>query len=176
VTHHRCGLRHNRHAVCCSDSGECTRGFPKPYQDRTFFVENKFPLYQRSRNNEKNQWIVPYNPYILKKYEAHWNVELRASILGVKYLYKCIFKGYDTANLVISSSDEKTLNYNEIEQHVQAHYFSSCEAFFIIKSFSQENAQSLHNDSISMKRTDRPLSSTSTIWTNPKNLLRKSPA
>jgi hypothetical protein len=44
MTHHRCGLQHNPHAVCCNDTGECTRGFPKPYLDHTSFVENKFPL------------------------------------------------------------------------------------------------------------------------------------
>jgi hypothetical protein len=148
MTHHRCGLQHNPHAPCCNEAGECTRGFPKPFQDHTSFVENKFPLYQRSHNDERNQWIVPYNPYILRKYEAHCNVELCASILGVKYLYKYIFKGYDTANLVISSSDSKTLNYNEIEQHVQARYLSSCEAYFIIKSFSREKR------SVSVQRLD----------------------
>ena len=46
-----------------------------------------------SREQIDNQWIVPYNPVLLLKYQCHLNVEYCASIKGVKYLYKYVFKG-----------------------------------------------------------------------------------
>ena len=40
-----------------------------------------------------NQWIVPYNPYLSTKYNAHVNVEICNAITAVKYLYKYVYKG-----------------------------------------------------------------------------------
>ena len=42
-----------------------------------------------------NSWVVPYNPAMSLKYNAHINFELCASIRSVKYLYKYIYKGPD---------------------------------------------------------------------------------
>ena len=49
-----------------------------------------------------NSWVVPYNPYLLLKYNAHINVELCSTVKSVKYLYKYIYKGYDCANVQIN--------------------------------------------------------------------------
>lgn len=37
-----------------------------------------------------NRWVVPYNPYLTLKYEAHINVEICISLTSVKYLYKYV--------------------------------------------------------------------------------------
>ena len=42
-----------------------------------------------------NRWIVPYNPYLSRKYRAHINVEVCASVRAVKYIHKYIYKGND---------------------------------------------------------------------------------
>ena len=44
-----------------------------------------------------NRWVVPYNPYLCTKYDAHINVEIATSVQSVKYLYKYIYKGHDRA-------------------------------------------------------------------------------
>lgn len=33
-------------------------------------------------------FVVPYNPYLLKKFNCHMNVEVCSGIRAVKYLYK----------------------------------------------------------------------------------------
>ena len=42
-----------------------------------------------------NSNIVPYSPYLLRKFRCHLNVEACVSIQGVKYLYKYVYKGGD---------------------------------------------------------------------------------
>ena len=39
-----------------------------------------------------NRFVVPYNPYLLEKYDAHMNVEICSSTTSVKYLYKYVYK------------------------------------------------------------------------------------
>ena len=57
---------------------------------------NGYPNYRRHNNNETvkvrghildNRWIVPYNPYLLAKFDYHINVEIYSTIKAVKYLY-----------------------------------------------------------------------------------------
>jgi hypothetical protein len=67
------------------------KGYPKALNMETTLQANGFPLYQRhpgvgdnptirllvNRNTEvtlDNQWVVPYNLYLSKKYQAHINV------------------------------------------------------------------------------------------------------
>ena len=48
-----------------------------------------------------NRYIVPYNPYLSKKYSAHINVEICSSINSCKYLYKYVYKGPDMASVQV---------------------------------------------------------------------------
>ena len=40
-----------------------------------------------------NRWVVPYNIYLVTKYDAHINVEICTTVTVVKYLYKYVYKG-----------------------------------------------------------------------------------
>lgn len=42
-------------------------------------------------------WNIPYNPWLSKKFNAHTNVEVYASVKNGKYLsvYVCVHKGHD---------------------------------------------------------------------------------
>ena len=44
-------------------------------------------------NQRSNRWVVPYNAYLLLRYQCHINVEAVRGILAAKYLFKYLFKG-----------------------------------------------------------------------------------
>ena len=83
-----------------NSSKKCEKNFPKLYQDQTMTAENGRTIYRR-RNTEQgghlitknvkgkevklgNQWVVPYNPYLLLKYKGHLNVEVCSTTASVK--------------------------------------------------------------------------------------------
>ncbi|XP_026434651.1 uncharacterized protein LOC113332308 [Papaver somniferum] len=76
-----------------------------------------------------NSWVVPYNPWLLKKYDCHINVEICSSVKSVKYLYKYVWKGVDCVCMEVSS--EKGVE-DEIKQFVDAHWIFPQEALWRI--------------------------------------------
>jgi hypothetical protein len=65
---------------------------------------NGFPPYQRCENvgdgptirlpsnhnievTLDNNWVVPYDPYLIKKYQAHINVKVCGGVQAVKYIH-----------------------------------------------------------------------------------------
>ncbi|CAM9746325.1 unnamed protein product [Phaeothamnion confervicola] len=69
-----------------------------------------------------NRWIVPYNPYLLMKYDCHINVDLISADAVVKYLYKYVNKGVDFAAACVACDGD------EIEAYLTARYISASEA------------------------------------------------
>ena len=80
--------------------------------ENTHEDNNGYPIYRRrvcdpikiGNNLIDNKWVVPYNPYISTKYNAHINVEICSTIKAVKYLYKYIYKGHDKIVHAISNN------------------------------------------------------------------------
>lgn len=84
---------------------KCSKRFPKAFVEKTEVNEDGYPKYQRNRTLHPesqytiphpsmrgnirygidNRWIVPYNPFLSKKYKAHINVECCQSIQAIKY-------------------------------------------------------------------------------------------
>ena len=93
-------------------NGKCSKGYPKEFQETISNNDNGYPIYRR-RNNKAliketiidNSWIVPYNPYLTLKYNAHINVEICSTVMAVKYLYKYVYKGHDKALLEIKNNE-----------------------------------------------------------------------
>jgi hypothetical protein len=87
----------------CMENGKCKKMFPKNFQPTTV-TSDGYPLYQRRegytanvRGKEMdNRYVVPYNKFLLLKYNAHINVEVCTSVKAVKYIYKYIYKGFDS--------------------------------------------------------------------------------
>ena len=79
-------------------------------------------------NNVDNRWVVPYNPWLSKKYQAHINVEACMSVKAVKYLYKYIYKGHDCANILINEQ----IKHEEVNTFLDCRYVSAPEAFWRI--------------------------------------------
>ena len=74
-----------------------------------------------------NRDVVPYNACFSKRYQAHINVEVVASIKAVKYLYKYTYKGHDRAQV--------ELGVDEIADYVDARYVGPCEACWRLFEF-----------------------------------------
>ena len=114
------------HGVCgpggaCYKDGRRSKSFPKPFRRQTSMGDDSYPLYRRRSPQDggqtltkynrgqatvvDNRWVVPYNAYLLLRYNAHVNVEYCASVKAVKYLYKYIFKGHDRAVVAITADN-----------------------------------------------------------------------
>lgn len=70
-----------------------------------------------------NAFVVPYNKYLLAKFNYHINVEVCTSIKSVKYIFKYIYIGYDCAEIEMT-------NNNEINQFLNTRYVSAPEAMW----------------------------------------------
>lgn len=81
---------------------------------------------------------MPYNPYLLAKFNCHINVEVCTTVKSVKYIYKYIYKGYDSATVQIQGSGEQVQqvdNEDEIAKFLNARYVGSTEAMWRIFEF-----------------------------------------
>lgn len=133
-------LKHMIHMPCHSPkpkckpkpfSSVCNKNFPKELQEKTILDENSYPRYCRPHipdiiyrgKNVKinNKYVVPYNAFLLLKYQCHINVEVCSTTKAVKYLYKYIYKGHDKALVDVDGFDE-------ITRYIDSRYISSMEA------------------------------------------------
>ncbi len=86
----------NIHTPCneksyCYENGKCTKRYPRNLTEFTFEDENGYRSYKRRVIEQikigklfiDNKWVVPYNPYISTKYNAHINVEICTSIKAI---------------------------------------------------------------------------------------------
>ena len=83
----------------CMKDGECSKGYPKELCEIISTNVNGYPKYRRRDNGRTvtvrqmeldNRWVVPYNPWLSKKFNCLINVEVCASIKSVKCLYKYV--------------------------------------------------------------------------------------
>lgn len=121
-----------------------------------------FTIYKR-RDNDRyvlkngvkidNQWVVPYNMELLKKYQAHINVEWCNKSNMIKYLFKYVTKGTDRSKAYYevnsklpsqlsennsapqNDTSKKTPNSNstprnEIQEYIDARFLSTCESLW----------------------------------------------
>ncbi|KAI8790926.1 hypothetical protein BgiBS90_008850 [Biomphalaria glabrata] len=98
MIHGPCGTL-NANSSCMKD-GKCTKNFPKELNAETRENTQGYPIHHRRQGitaivgkyDIDNLWIVPYNPWLSQKFNAHINVEVCASIQCIKYLYKYVYK------------------------------------------------------------------------------------
>ncbi|UYV74765.1 hypothetical protein LAZ67_12000856 [Cordylochernes scorpioides] len=129
MIHGPCG-NFNLHSPCMSD-GKCTKDFPKSFLQLTEANNNGYPRYRRRDDGQTlvvgthevdNRWVVPYNPYLLVRFNAHINVEVCASVKSVKYLFKYVYKGHDRAEVEVSVGelDMESRAHDEIKNFLDA--------------------------------------------------------
>ncbi|XP_068338961.1 uncharacterized protein [Pyrus communis] len=144
-------LKHMIHGPCgihnplspCMKNGSCKRKFRKPFAPVTVQGNDSYPIYQRRGNRlpvslnrqgnimVDNSWVIPYNPWLLLRYDCHINVEICASIKSVKYLYKYVYKGPDRVTIEVQSDPQ----YDEIKQFQDARWVCAPEALWKIFKF-----------------------------------------
>ncbi|XP_070001980.1 uncharacterized protein LOC142166103 [Nicotiana tabacum] len=105
--------------------------------------KNSYPIYRR-RNTGKsvkvrkqfldNSWVVPYNPYLLCKYNCHINVEVCSDTKVVKYIYKYICKGHDKISFDLHE-DNTNIQIDEIKEYQSARWVSPPEAMWRLFAF-----------------------------------------
>ena len=124
--------------------GKCSKKYPRQFCDETISNEDGYPVYRRREVIEgerrkvkcKGVWldnrsVVPYCPYLSKRYNAHINVEICSSISAFKYLFKYVYKGGDRTTAVLQN--------DEIQDYVDARYISAPEAVWHIFGFKSHH-------------------------------------
>ncbi|XP_073133484.1 uncharacterized protein [Henckelia pumila] len=140
MIHGPCGL-FNPNSPCMSD-GICKKKFPKPFAPYITRGNDSYPVYQRREGPPvmrtanghvmiDNGWVVPYNSWLLMKYDCHINVEVCGEIKCVKYIYKYIHKGPDRVALELRNVQ----NSDEIQQYVDGRWICAPEALWRLYSY-----------------------------------------
>lgn len=142
MIHGPCGVQ-NQHSPCMKN-GRCKRSYPKSFAPVTILGSDSYPIYRRRGDRMSvpldrrgtvmvdNSWVIPYNPWLLLKYDCHINVEICCSIKSVKYLYKYVYKGPDRVALEVQPDPIR----DEIRQFVDARWVCAPEALWHIFKFT----------------------------------------
>jgi hypothetical protein len=145
MMHGPCGTL-NPSYLCMVGRGSCKNRYPHPFCEATSQGKDSYLIYRR-RNDSRmlkvrghyldNQWVVPYNPCLLRTFNCHINVEAYESIKSVKYLFKYIYKGHDRASVVMRETDkaDEKGNIDEIKQYRDAWWLMPLEALWRIYGF-----------------------------------------
>jgi len=116
MVHGPCGILQSKSP--CMKEGKCSRFYPKMFQPQTILDSNGYPVYRRRNDGRTiskngviidNIYIVPYNAKLLRKYQAHINIEWCDQNNSIKYLFKYINKGYDRVAAIVVYDANGTL-------------------------------------------------------------------
>ncbi|CEP16607.1 hypothetical protein [Parasitella parasitica] len=104
---------------------KCFKGFPKDIQPATVAKDDGHPLSRRKQDGRG------------KKFKAHINVEVCATVKAIKFIYNYIYKGSDQTRVRVQN------NNDEIRKYLNGSYISPVEAVWRLFSFP------LHEESLS---------------------------
>ncbi|XP_076934807.1 uncharacterized protein LOC143601228 [Bidens hawaiensis] len=131
----------------CMINRRCSKKFPKKFTPHNSIDSNGYPIYRRrdsgctvkkSAVDLDNRSVVPYNKTLLKRYQAHINVEWCNQATSIKYLFKYINKGPERATVVVvdaDNQDDQDKARDEIREYYDCRYLSVCEAAWRIFAF-----------------------------------------
>ena len=131
----------------CMKKGRCSKFYPKEFQEETNFTDTGFTLYRRrdtgiyirrDNHNLDNKWVVPHNIQLLKKYQAHINVEYVNKSKVLKYLCKYVNKGPEQAHIFFEQIkkgqdtpvNEQTKDIDEIKEYLDCRYICEQDALW----------------------------------------------
>jgi hypothetical protein len=116
----------------CMKNDRCSKIYPKEYQENTIFNETGFTMYRRRDNGIfirkgehklDNRWVVPHNLKLLKRYQAHINVEYVNKSRILKYLCKYVTKGPDQVKIIFDrikkGENTNIITIDEIKEYLE---------------------------------------------------------
>ena len=143
-------------------NGYCKDHYPKPFTDQTYIDDEhgimmyrrrdpaamlpeewpQMPQDQQEEMRMKQSRVVPYNAFLLLKYNCHINVEISTSAQAIKYLFKYMHKGSDHCAYFVrriirdNRTDPQELDDNdEIQRYQNARWIGSVEAAWRLFEF-----------------------------------------
>ncbi|XP_051160434.1 uncharacterized protein LOC127281007, partial [Leptopilina boulardi] len=147
--HGPCGNQNINSPCMDSEKKICTKYYPKPFCSETSYHSKNYPEYRRRKDGKQiifynkdgsikciadNSMIVPYNPYLSKKFECHITVMVCSSTGGIKYLFKYCYKGHDCA-FIVYKDDNQEMQYDEIQYYLNTRYVCPPEAMHRLYEF-----------------------------------------
>ena len=107
--------------------------------------ENGYPYYQRRANQSTrsipdrsfrgsryevgNQWVIPHNAYLPRRFRAHINVKFCPSGKAIKYIHKYVYKASDRTTISLH------LRNNEVARNLHSRYIGPTEATWRLFEF-----------------------------------------
>ncbi|PIA60437.1 hypothetical protein AQUCO_00300146v1 [Aquilegia coerulea] len=117
-------------SVCLYVQRHLQEVFSKTFSSATVQGNDSYAIYKKPKNGRSfinsrgiqvyNSWIVPYNAWLLRKYNCHINVEICSTIKCVKYLCKYVYKGPNRVSMEVRSTDNT--ERDEIKQFIDARW------------------------------------------------------
>ncbi|XP_071699755.1 uncharacterized protein [Rutidosis leptorrhynchoides] len=118
VIHGPCGEK-NPSCQCTDSDRKCTKR-----------INDDGRTVTKQGHELDNRSVVAYNPYFLKRYQAHLNIEWCNQVASISYLFKYINKGNYRITAQLCNAET-----NEIQEYYDCRYVSSCEAIWRILKF-----------------------------------------
>ena len=100
------------------------------YQTKSYFDSDGKAIYKRLSPEEggqtahltkgdqtfkiDNQWVVPYNHFLLRHFKCHINVEIVSSLAVVKYLLWYPFKGDNRVMTSVKHADDEIATFEDM--------------------------------------------------------------
>ena len=149
VIHGPCGS--NNPNSLCMVNGQRRKNFPKYFREETNANIDGYPACRRRNNGGSiavgrhrvdNRYVVPFNKYLLVKYQAYINLDVCSSMKSVKYIFKYVYKGHDCAMMevndrpCIDNAEEMQVdNHDEIKQFLSCRYVSPVESMWRLSEY-----------------------------------------
>ena len=151
----------------CLKNGKCKDHYPMAFRDEITVPNPKpgggYPIYRRPTKGEKvvkkkkrrgkavvldNRHTVPYNMYLLKRYNCHLNVMVCSGIEGIKYMFKYVYKEPSRANVALSEKSDGDEAAEMVDHFFDGLCIGSAEACWRLYGFelagSYPNVLQLH--------------------------------
>ena len=139
MIHGPCGAFNQKST--CKVNESCRSHYPKERMNQTQTGKDGYPNYKRRTQTDDgytadvngldldNCKVVPFNPVLLRSFNAHISVEFCNSIKSIKCVCKYINKGSDQATFAVMDDND------EVSAYETGHYISSSEAVWRISRF-----------------------------------------